>query len=77
MVICSISILQEARLFRKTHRLRDRHLPKLGFYVDYNIEVSEAGDGFKRESEQVLKELASSDSEMVGTAVALEKAADA
>jgi hypothetical protein len=58
-------------------RIVNYRLPKLGFYVDYNIEVSEAGDGFKRESEQVLKELASSDSEMVRTAVALEKAADA
>ena len=46
------------------------------FYVDYNIEVSEVSDDFKRETEQRLRELASSHSDMVGAAVALEKIAD-
>lgn len=46
------------------------------FYIDYNIEVSDAGDEFKRETEQRLRELASSHSDLIGAAVALEKAAD-
>ena len=46
------------------------------FYIDYNIEVSEVGDEFKRETEQRLRELASSHSDMIGAAVALEKVAD-
>src|SRR5687768_15247713 len=46
------------------------------FYVDYNIEVSDIGDEFKRETEQLLRELASSHSDMIGAAVALEKTAD-
>ena len=46
------------------------------FYVDYNIEVSTMGDEFKRETERRLEELASSHSDMVGAAVALEKTAD-
>ena len=46
------------------------------FYVDYNIEVSDVGDEFKRETEQRLAELAESHSDMVGAAVALEKVAD-
>ena len=46
------------------------------FYVDYNIEVSSMGDEFKRETERRLQELASSHSDMVGAAVALEKTAD-
>ena len=46
------------------------------FYVDYNIEVSVMGDEFKRETERRLQELASSHSDMVGAAVALEKTAD-
>ena len=46
------------------------------FYVDYNIEVSSMGDQFKRETERRLEELASSHSDMVGAAVALEKTAD-
>ena len=46
------------------------------FYVDYNIEVSAMGDEFKRETERRLQELASSHSDMVGAAVALEKTAD-
>jgi len=46
------------------------------FYVDYNIEVSAMGDEFKRETERRLQELASSHSDIVGAAVALEKTAD-
>jgi len=46
------------------------------FYIDYNIEVSSVGDEFKRETERRLEELASSHSDMVGAAVALEKTAD-
>jgi ribosome-associated translation inhibitor RaiA len=46
------------------------------FYVDYNIEVEGVSDGFKRETEQRLRELAASHSDIVGAAVALEKAAD-
>jgi ribosome-associated translation inhibitor RaiA len=46
------------------------------FYIDYNIEVSEAGDEFKRETEQRLRELASSHSDMIGAAVSLEKTVD-
>jgi ribosome-associated translation inhibitor RaiA len=46
------------------------------FYIDYNIEVPEVGDEFKRETEQRLRELASSHSDMIGAAVALEKTAD-
>ena len=46
------------------------------FYVDYNIEVSGVGDGFKQETEQRLGELAANHSDMVGAAVALEKTVD-
>ena len=46
------------------------------FYIDYNIEVPETGDAFKRETEQRLQELASSHADMVGAAVSLEKVAD-
>ncbi len=46
------------------------------FYIDYNIDVSEVGDEFKRETEQRLRELASSHSDMIGAAVSLEKTAD-
>lgn len=46
------------------------------FYVDYNIEVAEVGDDFKRETELRLRELASDHSDMVGAAVSLEKVAD-
>jgi ribosome-associated translation inhibitor RaiA len=46
------------------------------FYVDYNIEVSDVGEEFKRETEQRLRELAAPHSDMVGAAVALEKVAD-
>jgi ribosome-associated translation inhibitor RaiA len=46
------------------------------FYIDYNIEVADVGDGFQRETEQRLRELASAHSDMIGAAVALEKTAD-
>jgi ribosome-associated translation inhibitor RaiA len=46
------------------------------FYIDYNIEVSDVSDKFKQEIEQQLRTLASSHSDMVGAAVALEKVAD-
>ena len=46
------------------------------FYIDYNIEVSDVGDEFKRETEQRLNELAATHSDIVGAAVALEKVAD-
>ncbi len=46
------------------------------FYVDYNIEVPDVGDEFKRETEPRLRELASSHSDMVGAAVSLEKTVD-
>jgi ribosomal subunit interface protein len=46
------------------------------FYIDYNIEVSDVGEEFKREIEQQLGELARDHTDMVGAAVALEKTAD-
>ena len=46
------------------------------FYIDYNLEVSETTDEFKRETEQRLRELANSHSDIVGAAVALEKTVD-
>ena len=46
------------------------------FYIDYNIEVSDAGDDFNRETDQRLRELASTYPDMTGAAVALEKVAD-
>ena len=46
------------------------------FYIDYNIEVSDVGDEFQRETEQRLRELASAHTDIVGAAVALEKVAD-
>lgn len=46
------------------------------FYVDYNIEVSDAPGGFKRETEQRLGELAADHTDMIGAAVALEKTVD-
>ena len=46
------------------------------FYIDYNVEVSDVGDEFQRETEQRLRELAAAHSDMVGAAVALEKVAD-
>ena len=46
------------------------------FYVDYNIEVSEVNDNFKRETELRLGDLAADHSDMIGAAVAVEKVAD-
>ena len=46
------------------------------FYIDYNIEVADVGDAFKRETEQQLRDLAASHSDMIGAAVALEKTVD-
>lgn len=46
------------------------------FYIDYNIDVPEAGEAFKRETENRLRELASAHADMVGAAVSLEKVAD-
>ncbi len=46
------------------------------FYVDYNIEVSDVSDGFKRETEQRLEELTAEHTDIVGAAVALEKTVD-
>ncbi len=46
------------------------------FYIDYNLEVPDAGEEFKRETEQRLQELASRHADMVGAAVSLEKVAD-
>lgn len=46
------------------------------FYIDFNVEVSDVGDEFRRETEQRLQELSSSHSDIVGAAVALEKTAD-
>jgi ribosome-associated translation inhibitor RaiA len=46
------------------------------FYIDYNIEVSDVGDEFNRETEQRLRELASAHSDIIGAAVALERTAD-
>src|ERR1051325_4200661 len=46
------------------------------FYFDYNIEVSDVGEEFKREIEQQLGELARGHTDMIGAAVALEKTVD-
>ena len=46
------------------------------FYIDYNIEVSDVGEEFKREIEQQLGELARDHTDMVGAAIALEKTVD-
>ena len=46
------------------------------FYIDYNIEVTEAGEEFKRETEQRLRDLAADHTDMIGAAVALEKTVD-
>ncbi len=46
------------------------------FYVDYNVEVSEVGDEFKREIEQRVRELAADHSDIIGAAVAVEKTVD-
>lgn len=46
------------------------------FYVDYNIEVSEVNDNFKRETELRLQDLTADHSDIIGAAVAVEKVAD-
>lgn len=46
------------------------------FYIDYNVEVSDFSERFKRETEQQLEKLAASSTDIVGAAVALEKVAD-
>ena len=46
------------------------------FYIDYNIEVADVSERFKRETEQQLQTLAAAHSDIVGAAVALEKVAD-
>ncbi len=46
------------------------------FYIDYNIEVPDVGEGFKRETEQRLRALVSTRPDITGAAVALEKASD-
>ena len=46
------------------------------FYIDYNIDVTEAGEEFKRETELRLRDLAADNSDVVGAAVALEKTVD-
>jgi ribosome-associated translation inhibitor RaiA len=46
------------------------------FYIDYNLEVTDIGEEFKRETEQRLRELASAHSDLIGAAVALERVAD-
>lgn len=46
------------------------------FYIDYNIEVTDVSDRFKRETEQQLRKLADAHADIVGAAVALEKVAD-
>jgi len=46
------------------------------FYIDYNVEVSTVTDEFHRETEQRLRELTSSHSDMIGAAVSLEKTVD-
>ena len=49
---------------------------KSDFYIDYNIEVSGIPEEFAREIEESLRQLASSHSDMIGAAVALEKTVD-
>ena len=46
------------------------------FYIDYNIEVDDVVDQFKRETEQRLNELVADHKDIVGAAVALEKTVD-
>jgi ribosome-associated translation inhibitor RaiA len=57
-------------------KLKGEKMGSSDFYVDFNIEVSDVGDEFNRETEKRLRELASSDSDIIGAAVALEKIAD-
>jgi len=46
------------------------------FYIDFNIEPADVDGEFKRETEQRLRELAASHSDVIGAAVALEKTVD-
>src|ERR671926_1722700 len=57
-------------------RIEGASMGSSDFYIDYNIEESDVSDEFKRETEQRLRELASSHSDMIGAAVSLEKAGD-
>jgi ribosome-associated translation inhibitor RaiA len=59
-----------------TVRIKGDRMGSSDFYIDYNIEVADVDDAFKRETEHQLRELASSHSDMIGAAVALEKVAD-
>jgi ribosome-associated translation inhibitor RaiA len=57
-------------------QVQGENMGNADFYIDYNIEVSDVGDEFNRETEQRLRELVSSHSDITGAAVALEKVAD-
>ena len=46
------------------------------FYIDYNVEVPAVTDEFHRETEQRLRDLTSSHSDLIGAAVSLEKTVD-
>ena len=46
------------------------------FYIDYNIDVPEVSEEFKRETELRLRDLVADRSDIVGAAVALEKTVD-
>jgi ribosome-associated translation inhibitor RaiA len=46
------------------------------FYIDYNIDVPEVSEEFKRETELRLRDLVADRSDVVGAAVALEKTVD-
>jgi ribosome-associated translation inhibitor RaiA len=61
---------------RKKENVEGENMGSSDFYVDYNIEVSDVDEEFKRETEQRLTALASDHSDVVGAAVALEKVAD-
>jgi ribosome-associated translation inhibitor RaiA len=56
--------------------LKGERMGNSDFYIDYNSEVSDVSSEFKRETEQRLRELASSDTDIIGAAVSLEKVAD-
>jgi ribosome-associated translation inhibitor RaiA len=65
-----------ARRLPGIYRIKGDSMGNAEFYIDYNIEVPAIGEGFKRETEQRLQELASAHSDVVGAAVALEKVVD-
>lgn len=46
------------------------------FYIDYNVEVADVDEAFRREAELRLHELAADQTDIVGAAVALEKVVD-